>query len=136
MTYKEHGDDVIEIDALLRRQEEAWAKDAVEFADTFTADADFVAVNGELISGRDKIVASLQEGFTTFMAGTRMSSPSERAIRFPLPNFAVMITSGVGIIRPGEDSVREEALSIQTRTAIRQEGRWLFTTFHNSRMWS
>ena len=136
MTSTKHDDDLAELDELLRRQEAAWAHDAVEFADTFTSDADFVAVNGTHLRGRSEIVDSLHEGFTGFMAGTRMSPPLDRSIRFPMPDFAVMITSGVGIIQSGEETVRDEALSIQTRTAIRQNSQWLFTSFHNSRMWT
>ena len=135
MTSTKHDDDVAELDALLRRQEVAWAQDAIGFAETFTADADFIAVNGEHLRSRSEIADSLQEGFTGFMAGTRMSSPRDRTVRFPLPDFAIIITSGVGIIQPGEHTVSDDALSIQTRTAIQQNGQWLFTSFHNSRMW-
>lgn len=136
MTSTDHDSDVAELDALLRRQESAWAHDAVEFAETFTADADFVAVDGTHLRTRSEIADSLHEGFTGFMAGTRMAAPRARTIRFPSQDCAVMVTSGTGILQPGEDTVRDDALSIQTRTAVRQDGRWLFTTFHNSRIWS
>lgn len=127
--------DIAALDDLVHRQRMAWAKDGVAFANTFTDDADFVAVDGSHLRTRDEIDRSLQEGFDGFMAGTRMSQARERTIRFPLPDLAVMVTSGVCVLQPGEENCTPEALSIQTRVAVKRNGEWLFTTFHNSRMW-
>ncbi|QVQ53750.1 SgcJ/EcaC family oxidoreductase [Spiractinospora alimapuensis] len=128
--------DIVELDELLRRQITAWAKDGAAFAATFTEDADFIAVDGSHLRGRAEITESLREGFEGFMANTRMSAPRSRTVRFPTPDMAVMITSGVCILQPGEEECRPETLSIQTRTALRLADGWRFTTFHNSRMWN
>ncbi|ASO21240.1 uncharacterized protein (TIGR02246 family) [Actinoalloteichus hoggarensis] len=133
-TTPDRQQDVDALDGLLQRQVDSWARDGAAFADTFTEEADFVAVDGSHLRSRAEIAESLQEGFDGFMAGTRMSQARERTIRFPLPDVAVVVTSGVCVLRPGEQECAPEALSIQTRHAVKRDGRWLFTTFHNSRM--
>ncbi|PSK88106.1 uncharacterized protein (TIGR02246 family) [Murinocardiopsis flavida] len=130
------GADMAALHELLQQQVRAWAVDGAAFAATFTEDADFVAVNGEHLRTRAEITESLQEGFATFMANTRMSQARETHIRFASPTTAVVITSGVCVLQPGAEECRTEDLSIQTRVAMKQDGEWLFTSFHNSRMWN
>lgn len=119
-----------ELVALLRAQADAWAAgDGKAFAATFTRDCDFVSVIGEFISGREELAQVMQEGFDGFMNGTRMSEPHSLTIRFPTPDTAVMITVGS---RPTKPDVATEDRSIQTRVAVRRNGTWLFTNFHNT----
>jgi uncharacterized protein (TIGR02246 family) len=119
---------------LERRQVEAWGRDGAAFAATFTEDADFVDVVGGHLRGRKAIAESLQAGFDTFMAGTRLSEPQQRTVRFPSPDLAVVVTSGNCVLRDGESDCRPEDLSIQTRVAVKRDGRWLFTAFQNNRV--
>lgn len=119
---------------LERRQIEAWGHDGAAFAATFSEDADFVDVTGGHIRGREAIAESLQAGFDTFMAGTRLSGPQQRTVRFPLPDVAVVVTSGNCVLPAGADGCGPEDLSIQTRIAVRRDGRWLFTAFQNNRI--
>jgi uncharacterized protein (TIGR02246 family) len=119
---------------LERRQIEAWGHDGAAFAATFTEDADFVDVVGGHLRGRQAIAESLQAGFTTFMAGTRLSEPRQRTVRFPAPDVAVVVTSGNCVLRDGESGCRPEDLSIQTRVAVKRDGRWLLTGFQNNRI--
>ncbi|MFI9403785.1 SgcJ/EcaC family oxidoreductase [Nocardia sp. NPDC052316] len=120
---------------LLATQSAAWAAgDGAAFAATFTPDADFVSVIGEFIRGRTELAAVMQEGFDGFMQGTRLSDPETTAIRFPTPDVAVMVTSGVCVLRSGRAGCRPEDLSVQTRVALRCAGEWLFTTFQNTRI--
>jgi uncharacterized protein (TIGR02246 family) len=128
------GDDNALIE-LARTQADAWeAGDGTAFAATFTEDADFVSVIGEFIQGRTELGEVMQQGFDGFMKGTRLSKPKVTTIRFPAPGVAVMITSGVWVIRSDADEERPERLSIQTRTAVRRDGTWLFTSFQNTRI--
>lgn len=126
--------DEAELERLERQQTLAWAHDGGAFAATFTEDADFVDVMGGHVHGRAAISKSLQEGFDTFMAGTRMSAPETRTVEFVSPDVAVVITSGNCILRPGMRECRPEDRSIQTKVAVRQDGRWLFRTFQNTRI--
>ena len=119
---------------LERRQVDAWGRDGAAFAATFTEDADFVDVVGGHLRGRQAIAESLQAGFDTFMAGTRLSEPRHRTVRFPAPDVAVVVTSGSCVLRDGESGCRPEDLSIQTRVAVKRDGRWLFTAFQNNRI--
>ncbi|MCP2298488.1 conserved hypothetical protein [Nocardia amikacinitolerans] len=120
---------------LLDAQTAAWAAgDGVAFAATFTEDADFVSVIGEFVRGRARLAEVMQQGFDGFMKGTRLSSPRETTIRFPAPDVAVLVTNGVCVLRDGANTCRSEDLSIQTRTAVRVNGQWLFTSFQNTRI--
>ncbi|MFD0362622.1 SgcJ/EcaC family oxidoreductase [Nocardia sp. GCM10030253] len=120
---------------LAGKQADAWeAGDGHAFAATFTEDADFVSVIGEFIQGRTYLGQVMQQGFDGFMKGTRLSEPEVTTIRFPAPDVAVMVTSGVWVIRPDADEERPENLSIQTRTAVRENDTWLFTSFQNTRI--
>ncbi|MEU8898264.1 SgcJ/EcaC family oxidoreductase [Nocardia sp. NPDC048505] len=120
--------------ALLRAQMDAWAAgDGAAFAATFTADADFVSVIGEFVRGRAELATVMQEGFDGFMKGTRMAEPDTTALRFPLPDVAVLVTVGDRPMPPGEPAP-PDARSVQTRVAVRTEGDWLFTTFQNTRI--
>ncbi|WP_194835103.1 SgcJ/EcaC family oxidoreductase [Nocardia sp. XZ_19_369] len=127
--------DEAELSRLLADQAAAWAAgDGAAFAATFTPDADFVSVIGEFIRGRAELAAVMQEGFDGFMKGTRLSDPETTTIRFPTPDVAVMVTSGVCVLRPGMEGCRPEDLSVQTRVAVRCAGEWLFTIFQNTRI--
>jgi uncharacterized protein (TIGR02246 family) len=119
---------------LERRHVEAWGRDGAAFAATFTEDADFVDVMGGHIHSREAIAQSLQAGFDTFMAGTRLSEPQQRTVRFPIPDVAVVVTSGNCVLRPGENRCGPEDVSIQTKVAVKHDGQWLFTTFQNNRI--
>jgi uncharacterized protein (TIGR02246 family) len=124
-----------ELRGLVAAQQRAWAAgDGTAFAATFTEDADFVAVDGSHLRTRAGIAASTQEGFDTFMAGTRLTDPREWHIRFAGPDLAVVVTSGVSVLWPGARTGRPQDLSIQTRVAVREGGAWLFTSFQNGRM--
>lgn len=56
---------------LVDRLERAWnAADGAAFAEPFTDDADFVAVRGDLHTGRDAIATGHQQIFDTIYAGS------------------------------------------------------------------
>lgn len=117
--------------ALLRRQMDAWAAgDGAAFAATFTRDCDFVSVIGEFIRGRAELAVEMQRGFDGFMHGTRLADPLLRTLRFPTPETAVLITMTPRPAPPDTPAGPER--SIQTRVAVCEAGRWLFTSFHNT----
>lgn len=127
--------DEIALAELEQRQWQAWERgDGPAFAETFTEDADFVAVNGEHIHTRAAIAESMQQGFDTFMANTRISPAEQRRVRFLSPDTAIVISSGICVLRDGATECRPQDRSIQTRTAVKRDGRWLITAFQNGRM--
>jgi uncharacterized protein (TIGR02246 family) len=126
--------DRAELERLDRQQVDAWSRDGAAFAATFTEDADFVDVMGGHFHGRAAIEDAMKQGFATFMAGTRLSEPEKRTVGFVSPDVAVVVTSGNCVLRDGQQECRPEDLSIQTKVAVRQDGRWLFRTFQNTRI--
>lgn len=129
------ADDEAAVLRLLDEQASAWqAGDGAAFAATCTEDAVFVSVIGEHIVGRTALAAVMQQGFDGFMKDTRWSSPKQTTIRFPVADTAIVVTDGLCVLRPGSDTCRPEDLSIQTRTAVRVAGRWLFASFQNTRI--
>lgn len=130
-----HVDDRAALTRLLDEQAAAWqVGDGAAFAATFTEDACFVSVIGEFVRDRTSLAAVMQEGLDGFMKNTRWSAPRHTTIRFPTPDTAIMVTDGVCVLREGARTCREEDLSIQTRSAVKAGGRWLFTSFHNTRI--
>ncbi|MFB7875111.1 SgcJ/EcaC family oxidoreductase [Nocardia sp. NPDC056064] len=89
-------------------------------------DCDFVSVIGEFIGGRAELAVEMQRGFDGFMHGTRLADPLLRTLRFPTPETAVLITMTPHPAPPGAPAGPE------TRVAVCEAGRWLFTSFHNT----
>jgi uncharacterized protein (TIGR02246 family) len=59
---------------LMTRLEEAWnAADGAAFAEPFSADADFVAIRGDLHTGSTAIAEGHQQIFDTIYAGSRVT---------------------------------------------------------------
>lgn len=126
--------DRAELERLDQQQVEAWGRDGAAFAATFTEDADLVDVMGGHFRGRAAIEETMKQGFATFMAGTRLSEPEQRTVEFVSADVAVVIVSGNCVLRDGRRERRPEDRSIQTKVAVRQDGRWLFRTFQNTRI--
>lgn len=126
--------DRAELERLDQQMIDAWGRDGAAFAATFTEDADFVDVMGGHFNGRAAIEETMTQGFATFMANTRLTEPEKRTVEFVSPDVAVVITSGNCVLRGGRQECRPEDLSIQTKVAVRQDDRWLYRTFQNSRI--
>jgi uncharacterized protein (TIGR02246 family) len=64
--------DVVAIaQTIMQRLELAWDRaDGAAFGEPFSADADFVAIRGDLHTGRDAIVAGHQQLFDSIYAGS------------------------------------------------------------------
>jgi uncharacterized protein (TIGR02246 family) len=129
-----HEADRAELERLDQQMIDAWGGDGAAFAATFTEDADFVDVTGGHFHGRAAIEDTMTQGFATFMANTRMSEPEKRTVEFVAPDLAVVINSRNCVLRGDQQECRPEDLSIQTKVAVRQDGRWLYRTFQNTRM--
>jgi uncharacterized protein (TIGR02246 family) len=115
------------------RQDEAWARgDARAYAALYTPDADLVTFNGDHMSTRAGIEEGMGYYFTTYLRGTRLLQQDER-IRFVESDLAVIVRSGC-VLWPGESACTDEALSVNTNVAVKRHGRWLYTSFQNTRV--
>ncbi len=110
-----------------------WGRgDGYAYGSRFTEDADYVAFEGTHTKGREAIASSHQELFDKYLKGTRLTGEIS-GIRFLAPDVALVHASGRTIMR-GKSEPAPERDSIQTLVAVKQDGEWRFTAFHNARV--
>ncbi|MBO3741676.1 SgcJ/EcaC family oxidoreductase [Actinoplanes flavus] len=127
------GDDLAALRELRDRQDRAWAAgDGPAYAAVYTSDGDVVTFSGDHLAGRAAIASGMQHYFTTYLKGTRLAQQDER-IRFVEPDVAVIVRTGC-VLWPGQSACTAEALSINTNVAVKRHGRWLYTSFQNTRI--
>lgn len=118
---------------LFQRLLEAWGRgDGPAYGALFTDDADYAGFDGSRTIGREAIAESHQRLFDTWLKGTRLTGRIE-AVRFLDPDVALVHATG-GTIFAGETAPRPSRDSIQTLVAVRRDGEWRFTAFHNTRI--
>jgi uncharacterized protein (TIGR02246 family) len=112
---------------------DAWARgDGAGVAAAFTEDVDFIAGDGRLVQGRVALVPYFQDQFDGWLAGSRAVADVIN-VRFLRDDLAVVHTIG-GIMFPGETEVQPDWVGIQTWVVVKQDGAWLATAYHNSRV--
>ncbi|WP_395808755.1 SgcJ/EcaC family oxidoreductase [Archangium minus] len=117
---------------LLGQLHDAWGRgDADGFAALFTEDADYVVFDGSHLKGRAAIAESHRPLFERFMKGSRLVGESP-SVRFLTPGVAVVHGKGA-ILMARQKRPSRGRLSVQTLVAVKQEGRWRFTAFQNTR---
>jgi uncharacterized protein (TIGR02246 family) len=127
-----HGD-LAQLQDLRQRQDAAWAAgDAAAYAALYTTDGDVVTFNGDHLRGRAGIESGMRYYFATYLRGTRLLQNDER-IRFIEPDTVVIVRTGC-VLWPGEASCTAEGMSINTNIAVKRHGRWLYTSFQNTRV--
>ena len=125
--------DLAALRQLRDQQEDAWARgDGTAYAAIHTLDADVVTFSGDHLRTRSGIATGMQRYFDTYLQGTRLTTVTEQ-VRFPQPDLAVIVRTGC-VLWPGDVTCTEEALSINTNVAVKQHGKWLFTSFQNTRV--
>lgn len=107
------------------------AGDGALFADPFAVDADYTAVTGLHVRGRDLIGRGHDELFGSVFRGTRITL-SVDDIRFVRPDVAVVHTSNA-LAGPDGQPVPGNETSAAMLVACREDGRWSVTAFHNMR---
>lgn len=111
---------------------EGWNKGDGEFyAAPFDEEADYIAFDGSHIKGRAAIASTHQELFDKWVKGSRLVGEI-KDIRFLSAETALLQTTG-GTILKGKDKPAPERDSIQTLVAVKKNGEWKFTAFHNNR---
>jgi uncharacterized protein (TIGR02246 family) len=98
----------------------------------FMEDSDYISFDGTRTQGREKIAASHQRLFDKWLKGTRLVGQIE-SIRFLSPDVALIHATG-GTLARGASKPSPHRNSIQTLVAVRSDGEWKFTAFHNSRL--
>lgn len=111
----------------------AWnAGDGTAYGRAFTIDCDYVTFNGQHIRGREAVAASHQALFDTHLHGSKLIFES---LDMRLLGEGTILVHGVGnSLLKGQRTLRKSRRSIQTLLAVRTEAGWLFTAFHNTRI--
>lgn len=116
-----------DIEHLLAKMTDAWnAGDASAYAEVFTVDAQYISWLGTIDKGRAAIAATHDFLFTGPLKGVPMAGASELDIRYLTPDVALVTADGG---KPEHAPVA----SVVTLVAVRQDDRWLFTSFQNTR---
>jgi uncharacterized protein (TIGR02246 family) len=128
-----HHADQAAFDTLRERQEAAWARgDGAAWAATFTADGDMVTFNGDHLHGRAHIQRRIQHYFDAYLRGTRLLMLTEQ-VRYTEPDTAIIVRTGC-VLWNQETTCTDEALSVNTNVLVKRHGRWLQTSFQNTRI--
>jgi uncharacterized protein (TIGR02246 family) len=118
---------------LFRQLLDAWGRgDGAAYGALFTEDAEYIAFDGSNRRGTEAIGAEHQRLFDTWLKGTRLVGQID-TLRFLTPEVALLHTTG-GTIFPGQKDKRGRRPSIQTLVAVKRDGVWRFTAFHNTRV--
>lgn len=104
--------------------------DAASYGELFTADADYIAVEGTWYHSREALVAAHQRLLDTRFRGTTLHG---RITDVRLISPTIAIAHRVGSLQfPGEPTPPPEGSSIQTLVAVSDRDVWRFTAFQNT----
>ncbi|GAA3068677.1 SgcJ/EcaC family oxidoreductase [Pseudonocardia yunnanensis] len=127
------------VDDTLARMAAAWnAGDAAAYASLFTADATYVAFNGQMMRGRTAIEdghrwlfeGPLRSSRMTHAAGT---AAAEHHIRFIRPDVALVHTAGGGVQLAGTAELTPDRESVVSLVLVEDGGSWQIAAFQNTR---
>ncbi|GCD46262.1 SgcJ/EcaC family oxidoreductase [Streptomyces paromomycinus] len=132
VTTSDDDQDRAALDALLRRQEQAWAdKDGAAFAATFAKDADLVTFNGDYLRTREAIAQGMQYYFDHYIEDTTLRTLDEH-VRFVNRRTAVVVRTTCQL-PAGESECRAGSESVNTNVLTKKNGIWLQQSFQNTR---
>lgn len=121
-----------QIDQALGGLADAWNRgDAAAYAAAFTPEADYIAFFGMRLEGRRAIEDSHRALFEGPLKGSRMTTGDGHTVRMLTSDVALVVATGGTSLDGGE--VPPDRESIITLTAVRDEGRWRFASFQNTR---
>lgn len=124
------------IDDTLARMATAW--NAGDAAALFTADATYVAFNGQMMRGRTTIEDGHRWLFEGPLRSSRMSDPAgpaaaERHIRFIRSDVALVHTAGGGVQLAGTAELTPDRESVVSLVLVEEDGSWRIAAFQNTR---
>src|ERR1700761_6361152 len=117
-------------ETIMRRLGLAWnGADGTAFGEPFSADADFVAIRGDLHTGREAIAAGHQQIFDTIYAGSTVRYEVLQAREL---DGQVIVAHIRGTIdAPGGPLAGQHACTI-TLVLLRHDDEYEITAFHNT----
>ena len=115
---------------IMQRLEQAWNRaDGAAFGEPFSAGADFVAIRGDLHTGRDAIAAGHQQLFDTIYAGSTARYQVLQARQ--LDDGVILAHARCSLNAPGGPLAGEHASTI-TVVLARYDDEYEITAFHNT----
>ncbi|WP_163991255.1 SgcJ/EcaC family oxidoreductase [Pyxidicoccus caerfyrddinensis] len=118
----------------VHRMFDCWNRgDGHAYAAFYSEDCDYVAFDGRHLKGRSanaQLHQDLFDGF--FLRGSRIEGDVE-SVRFVTPELAIVHASG-GVKLRWQKKLAPGRRSRQTLVAVKQNGEWEFTAFHNTRI--
>lgn len=128
-----YTEDMEALHRLLQALIDAWAAgDADAYADLFTEDAAYIGFDGVTQAGRAAIAETHRPLFGKWIKGSRLIGNPPN-IRFLAPDVALIHSQGDTVLA-GKATPEPERESVQTLVAVKQDGIWRFTAFHNTRL--
>jgi uncharacterized protein (TIGR02246 family) len=116
--------------AIMQRLELAWNHaDGAAFGEPFTADADFVAIRGDLHTGRDAIAEGHQQILDTIYAG---STARYQVLHARELDDRVILAHARGTLSAPGGSLAGEHASTITVVLLRRDDEYEITAFHNT----
>lgn len=115
---------------IMQRLQLAWNRaDGAAFGEPFSADADFVAIRGDLHVGRDAIAAGHQQIFDTIYAGSMVRYHALRAREL---DDRVILAQARCIINAPSGPLAGEHASTATVVLLKHDDHYEITAFHNT----
>lgn len=118
---------------LIRTVSDTWnIGDGKAYGTCFTEDCDYVTFNGQHLKGRGNVAEVHQELFDGVLKGSEMHH-DVKDIRFITPDTAIVHVLGAIQLRWQKRAPKGRE-SINTNVAIKRDGEWKITAFHNCRI--
>lgn len=115
---------------IVRQLQDGWnAHDGRAFAAPFTADADYVVVNGLRLTGREAIERGHTAIFTTIYKESN-NVATVKSIRFLRPDIALVHVEWNLEYRQGGETKKARAMN--SLVIMKEGGKWSITAFHNT----
>jgi uncharacterized protein (TIGR02246 family) len=115
---------------ILDRLEAAWnGADGAAYGEPFSPDADFVAIRGDLYTGREAIAGGHEEILHSIYAG---STARFRVLQArPLDDRVVLVHARMTVDSPA-GPLKGEHSSTATAVLVERDGRYEIAAFHNT----
>lgn len=124
------SDVVATVQAIMQRLERAWnSADGAAFGEPFSPSADFVAIRGDLHTGRDAIAAGHQQILGTIYAGSTVRYQVLQARE--LDDRVILAHARATLSAPSGPLAGEHASTI-TVVLLKHDDGWDITAFHNT----
>lgn len=130
-------DRAADVQAILELEQTAadgWAAgDGALMASVYTEQADYVTFLGDRLQSRAAIASVHQALFDNALKGSSLANREVRSIRFLADSVALIHVTGA-VKTAGRKEPKKSRASIQTMVAVKHDGGWKFTAFHNTRI--